>query len=125
MRYAYSLIRNDRAKYPHHIAGFFSPCIKWYLDHQVAGGRGCPRILGRSAFWFVSRNRKTRYKTNQSGSGLMRIRVSPPRLRARVLLSLSVGSDTCRLIESLPTSSCLPYTILILIPWDAWILITS
>ena len=50
MRYAYSLIRDDRAKYPHHIAGFHLPCIKWYLDHQVAGGRGCPRILGRSAF---------------------------------------------------------------------------
>ena len=66
MRYAYSLIGDDRAKYPHHIAGFLLPCIKWYLDHQVAGGRGRPRILGRSAFWFVSRNRRTRYKlTNQ------------------------------------------------------------
>ena len=48
MRYAYSLIRDDRAKYPHHIAGFLLPCIKWYLDHQVAGdvATTCPPLLG-------------------------------------------------------------------------------
>ena len=85
---------------------------------MVSGSPGCRREG-------VSRNRRTRYKTNQSGSGLIRIRVSPPRPRARVLLSLSVGSDTCRLIESLPTSSRLPSTILTLTPWDTWISITS